>query len=115
MCDDTDKIRLFHVTHQESSVDMPNEPLKITKSLIVMPDHTWLVFVNGLTAQQSCSSLHDIPEVLQAAMFALVIGMLTSSHCVRVKRVNSYQLKKNSLPFLMKLITKQFAMHHVNF
>ena len=45
-----------------------------------MPDHTWLVVINGLPAQYSCSSLHDIPEVLTYDSFVELITRLQASY-----------------------------------
>ena len=109
---DTEEIRLFHVAHLESSVDRTNEPLKITKSLIVMADHTWVAFINGLPVQHSCSALHDIPDVLTCESFLELVTRLQTyytcigngdSHFVKmceIKKGKFLSIKKELVAFI---------------
>ena len=58
------------------SDEIANEGLKITRSLVIKCNHSWVAYVNGLQLSHSCNALQGVPEILTTDAFLALLNKL---------------------------------------
>jgi hypothetical protein len=73
-----EELRMFQVKHVPLSGKMM-EPTIISISLVIMKDHSWFAFVNGLLLPSTSPSLSKIPSILTVETLIDLVHILQSS------------------------------------